>query len=132
MKPLRHATLWLSIGWGIVGLVVFFSLIPSPPEPIGFGGSDKLLHIAAYTLAMFWFGLVYEPGRGLSSMAVSLMALGIALEVLQGLTPYRSFQYLDMASNALGVFLGWILSATRLSSGLLLVEARLMSPSPDK
>lgn len=42
------------------------------------------------------------------------MALGVILEVLQGWSGYRYFEYADMLANTLGVFVGLLLATTQL------------------
>lgn len=125
MRELRLARLWLTLGWVLVGLLVFFSLVPAPPEPPGFPGVDKIMHLSAYTLVMFWFGLIYLPGRRLQIFVLGFVLLGIVLEFIQGLTGYRSFDYVDMLSNTLGVSLGWVLAKSPVSNTLALVERRI-------
>jgi hypothetical protein len=39
---------WLTVGFGLVLLVIVASLMPNPPNPAEFKGSDKLEHFAAY------------------------------------------------------------------------------------
>ena len=126
MRPLRFVRLWLGLGWLFVALVIFFSLTPSPPSPIEFTGADKLFHVSTYALMMLWFGLVYLPGRAYLLLGIGLILMGIALELIQGLTGYRSLEYVDMIANAVGVSFGWLLVRTRLSSTLLHVEAKIL------
>jgi hypothetical protein len=44
--------LWLTIGFGLVMLVIVASLMPNPPDPAEFKGSDKLEHFATYAFMM--------------------------------------------------------------------------------
>lgn len=82
------------------------SLAPIP-QPIGFEQGDKLEHFAAYGLLMALFCLAY-PSRGARlAYAAGFILMGIALEFLQGMTDYRTFDVLDMLANAVGVALGW-------------------------
>ena len=55
---------------------------------------------------MFWFAYLYRrmPTRAL--YAVGFIAMGIAIEFLQGFTG-RHFEVADMAANTVGVLLGW-------------------------
>jgi len=53
---------------------------------------------------------------------LSLILLGVTLELLQGAGGYRSMEVSDASLNALGVFVGGLLARTRLSSALLWAE----------
>lgn len=99
---LIHRLLWLAIGWGLVALVVALSLVPSPPQS-GFDQGDKVGHLLAYATLMGWFGQLYPPGWRL---ALAFVALGLVLEILQGLSGYRQASMADMLANTLGVVLG--------------------------
>jgi VanZ family protein len=113
VRSLKHSRLWLGIGWGLVALVVYFSLIPNPPR-LDFRQGDKLQHVCAYFGLMLWFGQIYLRRLPL---ALSLLALGLSMEILQGFTDYREASALDMLANAVGVGLGWL--AARRWPGLL-------------
>jgi VanZ family protein len=79
-------------------------------EPrIDAGYGDKLGHFAAYGLLMFLFCQIYARRI---AFALGCIAVGIALEFLQGMTGTRTFDVVDMLANAAGVLLG--LAAARL------------------
>ena len=61
-------------------------------------------HFFAYAGLMFLFAQLYA--RRLY-FALGFIAMGIALEFLQGASGYRSYDSLDMMANALGVLAGW-------------------------
>ncbi|NTV95283.1 MAG: VanZ family protein [Thiobacillus sp.] len=120
MNTLTHRHLWLAIGWGLVILVTVLSLLPPPSLPDA-QVNDKFSHILAYFTLMAWFGQIY-PERLKPFLA--LLAMGAALEVLQGMTGYRDMSAYDMLANTVGVTLGWL--AARLRPDLLVrLEARL-------
>ena len=101
----------LAGGWLYAAAIVFLSLTPKPPDP-GFEHGDKLGHLFAYGLLMFWFCFLYRTRHARLAYAIGWIALGVALEFAQGATSYRSFEVADMAANSLGVLLGWGISAT--------------------
>jgi VanZ family protein len=108
---LRHA--WLIVGWcGVIGVIVL-SLIPNPPDLVPVEQGDKVEHIVAYGMLMFWFAQVYAALRTRAVIAGLLIALGIALEYVQGWTGWREFSYADMTADAAGVALGWLIAAPR-------------------
>ncbi|MCD6040897.1 MAG: hypothetical protein K0R40_500 [Burkholderiales bacterium] len=98
---------YVALGWTWAAAIAWLSLAPSLPSvEVAYG--DKLGHLAAYGVLMFWFSQLYAVRV---FYAAGFVAMGIALELLQGQTGYRTFDVLDMAANALGVLLGWSVSA---------------------
>ena len=122
MRPLRLRKLWLLLGWFAVCVLIYESLNPSPPELPEFPLSDKVTHSLVYAWIMLWFGFIYSPGKKYFLLGLSLILLGVTLELLQGASGYRSMEAADACFNALGVLGGWLLACTRLSSALLFVE----------
>lgn len=51
------------------------------------------------------FCLIHDQWRRRLAYAAGFIAMGIALEFLQGMTDYRTFDVLDMLANAGGVLL---------------------------
>jgi len=127
MRPLRFVKVWLSLGWFAVCMLIYQSLNPSPLELPEWPLADKLAHFVAYGWIMLWFGFIYQPGRKYLLHGVSLILLGVTLELLQGASGYRSMEVSDACFNALGVFAGWLLACTRLSSALLWTERLIYS-----
>ena len=125
MRNLRFLKFWLVLGYLWVGLVVFLSLTPAPPRVLAFPGMDKVGHACAYGLLMFWFGLIFKPGRKYRILGLGFVIMGIILEFIQRSTGFRSFEWVDMAADAFGVAMGWVLARTPLAALLLKVEARL-------
>ena len=116
MTAYRYRRIWFLLGWGMVVTVVVLSLIPLDVD-LG-NNRDKLAHFAAYGGLSFWFGMLID-GRGRElRVAVAFALLGVALEFLQGLTDYRTFEIADMIANATGAALGWGLAQTRLRNAL--------------
>ena len=96
------------MGWLLVAGVVFGSLLPNVWVP-DFRSSDKLLHAGSYLILMLWFSGLYRRGRHLA-IALLLFVLGLCLDVSQSLSPYRSFDWRDVAANGGGILLGLLLS----------------------
>ena len=88
-------------------------------------GGDKLLHFSAYATLMLWFGFIYLPGKAHLQIGAGSTLIGITMEILQGLTGYRSFECTDLIYNFLGVMAGWLLARTRLSMALIHLEKAL-------
>ena len=112
VRPIALRRVWRAIGVGLIMLVIWLSLTPSPIEiPVEQG--DKFGHLAAYGTLMFWFAQLDAGRRTRLGYAMGFIALGIALEFAQGLTNYRVFEVADMVANATGVVLGWIIAPPR-------------------
>jgi len=94
----------IAAAWLWAAAIVWLSLTPSPPQvDVQFG--DKIGHFAAYGVLMLGFALLY-PARRLP-LAIGCIALGVALELAQGATGYRTLDALDMLANGIGVLAGW-------------------------
>ena len=106
----------VAAGWGWAAAIVWLSLTPTPPG-MDVEHGDKLGHLAAYGVLMFWFSQLYLQGATRVACAAGFIAMGIALEFVQGLLGYRSYELLDMLANTLGVLLGW-------GAALVLARAR--------
>lgn len=120
--PLR--TLWLGAGWLGVAIVTWFSLIPNPPG-IDIEEGDKVQHLVAYASLMLWFAQAQTSRAQRRVTALLLVALGVALELGQGLTGYRSLSIADMAANTAGVGLGSLAAPPRLPNGFAWLSDRL-------
>jgi len=93
----------VAAGWALVATIVWLSLAPTTPK-VDLDHGDKLGHLAAYGLLMLWFALLY---RTRLRYALAFIAMGVALELLQGWLGHRTADPLDAAANTLGVLLGW-------------------------
>ena len=124
----RYTKLWLTLGWLLVAAVIFLSLWPKPPQPFEFEQSDKLSHIIAYLILTLWFANIYPQRSSQVQMSIGFFVMGVCLEFLQGMTQYRTFSYIDMLANGIGIFLALYLAKTRLSTYLLRLDTWLTPP----
>lgn len=122
----RWRLAWLTSAYVLVAAVVYFSLARLDVD-IQAEGGDKVAHVVAYALLTFWFMQIYVTLRPRMAIAAGLAVLGIMLELLQGYTGYRHFDYVDMIANTIGVALGWIAAPPRVPNLL----ARLERAVPD-
>lgn len=125
MLPLRYPALWSALGWLLVGCVIVGSLVPGQAVQT-VEVNDKVLHATAYFALMVWFAGLY-PDKAYPVIATVLVALGLALDLLQMLTETRSFDWYDVAMNSAGVILGFVLSALLLGGWCQRIEQRLLS-----
>lgn len=101
--PLRLAHAW----WGIGALMLAIDIALSLAPPGGNAAllPDKLMHFITYFLLAFWF-VSLVPRYRLVALA-GVIALGGALEVLQGMTPLREPEWLDFFANTAGAVLAF-------------------------
>ena len=114
-------------GYLLILAIIVFSLIPHGPQ-IDMRDGDKLGHFLAYGSLMFWFAQLDGGFDGRLRCAIGFSLMGIALEFLQNLTGYRSFDVLDMLANATGVLLGWVAALPRASAVFVRIEKALLLP----
>ena len=127
MHKFRYAKLWLILGWLLVALIIFLSLYPKPPQPLEFEQSDKVSHILAYMILMLWFANIYPQRSSQLQLSIGFFVMGVCLELLQGMTQYRTFSYIDMLANGIGILLALYLAKTRLATYLLRLDTWLNS-----
>jgi len=120
---LRYRRIWLLLAWGMVVSVVVSSLIPVEIDLSG--GRDKIAHLLAYGSLSLGFGMLFGGRARQLVIAIAFAAMGVALEFLQGLTDYRTFEIADMIANAIGAVLGWGLAQTPLRNGFEWAERLL-------
>lgn len=113
---------WVALGWLWIVAVFYLSLAPIPPQPLTFDGLDKLEHALAYALLVLWFCQIYVAQFARIRLSLALLLMGVGIEVLQGMTGYRYFEYADIVANSTGIVAG--LGLARTSWGQLL-SARL-------
>ena len=124
-----HRRIWLLLGWGMVFSVIVLSLIPVDVD-LG-EGKDKIAHFIAYGSQSLWFSMLFKGRVRQLAIALAFAAMGVAIEFLQGMTDYRTFEVADMIANATGAALGWGIAQTPLGNALDWVE-RLLSGSTRK
>lgn len=100
---LRWFRWWLAVGLFGCGMLLYLSLIPSPPQP-EVAHFDKLEHLLAYIVLGAWFAAILPRHHG--RVFVGLAVLGGLIELLQGMTDYRSGDALDMVADVVGIVVG--------------------------
>ncbi|MCP4388019.1 MAG: hypothetical protein GY802_06975 [Gammaproteobacteria bacterium] len=122
----RHGRLKLIRCWYLLGALMLLgvatlSLMPMPDVGVG----DKLSHVVTYIFLGGWFGLLAANRQVLGATVVGLMAYGILLELLQGMTTYRYAEWGDVVANASGILIGVLFYFTPLTRLLALVDRKL-------
>jgi glycopeptide antibiotics resistance protein len=57
---------------------------------------------------MIWFCQIYASQRIRLFHGIAFLAMGVGLEVLQGLSGLREYDAMDMLANSVGVAAGWL------------------------
>jgi len=121
LLKLRKASLWF--GFFLIAVLIYVCLIPNPPDTSAVSFGDKVAHLSGYALLFLWFAQIYQRSIQIK-LAMALILLGVFVEIAQGFTGYRSFEYADMLANATGVIIGWLIAATPAASLLSLIESQ--------
>ncbi|MEW5755453.1 MAG: VanZ family protein [Pseudomonadota bacterium] len=121
MKELRYFRMWLALGVGMVLVIAYLSLMPSPPSPVSFAHVDKIEHCLAYAVLMIWFVQLFERSWHIGVL-VALLSFSIGIEVLQGLGGFRVFDIWDIMANLSGLGLGWACGGTKVAHALARYE----------
>lgn len=124
-KALRWFRLWWSCGILLVVVVWYQSLSATPIESPAFEGGDKLGHFLVYFGLMSWFAQLYHRSAHHGLLCV-FVGMGVALEILQGQTGYRMFEYADMLANSTGALLAWGLARGGYKDLMMRFESRLL------
>jgi VanZ family protein len=103
-------------------VVAVLSLAPTTPNV---GDSDKLGHFLAYAVLSIAFSIIIRQRLSLWWVLFGLIAFGILMEYLQGLTGYRYADPEDALANSIGVVFGLLFHFSPLRRVLLKVDAYL-------
>ena len=124
-NSLNFPRFWWTLAWLLVATVVIGSLaqLPQAPMPLP-QGFDKYEHIFGYTVLSGYFGQLLVGARRHAAAAVALFLLGGTLELLQGMTGYRSMDVMDLLANGIGIVLGWLACRTALGKLIWCVDRR--------
>jgi VanZ family protein len=96
---------------GVIIVLAIWILSLLPLKEAVLPGSDKLHHFVAYGTVMFVWVIALSPQtrRQQITLAVLFILMGIAVEFIQGIVPYRFFSWADALANTGGVLLGWLI-----------------------
>lgn len=117
----RLTRLWYGCGIGLLLVVAVISLVPVS----GGGGNDKLAHVLIYLVLSSWFSLIAARPALLWRVFFGLIAYGFLMELLQGQTDYRSYEFADAVANSVGVAIGLLFHFSPFRRLLILVDSRL-------
>jgi hypothetical protein len=126
LREFRRPGLWLGIWWFGWLLCITLSLIHAPNIDLNLPEGDKIGHFFAYGTLSAWSILIFARPRNHWHAALSLVALGVAMELAQGaFTSYRMMDAKDGVADAIGVAAGQLLALSRARGWLQRWDARL-------
>jgi len=123
-RPLRYLWLWRAAGRALILASIAVALLPAPPGMGRIAFGDKITHAAAFAFLMLWYAQIYAGRGDRWRCASGLAALGLTIELLQSLVPYRSADVWDLVADCAGVGLGLLLAQTGLGNLLSRFEVR--------
>jgi hypothetical protein len=119
---LKHPLAWRTAGWLLVAFVVIGSLVPAGTPGLGLI-NDKVEHGAGYAALTIWFLGAY-PRLRQWVIVISFIAMGIAIELLQGWMKLgRECDIHDVFANSTGIAIGWLLARLWLGNWAARAEA---------
>ena len=107
MLPLRYPWLWLLLGAALVALVIAGSVLSFSLETVEVPLLDKWVHAGSYLVLMLWFSGLYRRQWHIV-VGLLLFLMGLALDLVQSVLPYRMFDVNDIAANGAGILLGLV------------------------
>jgi len=121
---LERPKLWFNLGFLIIFFVTFIML--APPEWL-FSSEieeestyiDKIIHMLVYAFLVLWFS---GQVRMTLSFFVIVSFYGYIIEFIQYYLPYRSFEWLDLLFNQIGIVTGIIIGDVLLNGWSLNLE----------
>jgi VanZ family protein len=123
MRPLRRLSWWLLLGLLLV-VGLFYLSLDTPPALMRANHMDKVGHVGYYLLLSYWFGCILQPRR-FWQLGAGLILIGALIEILQGLTPYRSMEFNDWLADSRGVLIGLGLAFSPMGQVMLWAERRM-------
>lgn len=119
---LKLIKIWYLLGALMLLIVGTVSLIPVPDV----GVNDKVSHLATYLFLAGWFSLLAVNRTALVWTILGLLAYGMLLEVLQGMTAHRYAEWGDVLANASGIVAGVLFYFSPLPRLLQYVDGKLV------
>lgn len=98
----ESASKWQVVFWLNAALLLYLTLTPSNHQPVNFANADKLFHFIGFG-AFAFFGFLAFPKMPPWLLFVISTCLGVGVELVQAILPYRSFSVADMFADILGI-----------------------------
>ena len=121
---LERPKLWFNLGFLMIFFVTFIML--APPEWLFISEIDeestyidKIIHMLVYAFLVLWLS---GQVRMTLSFFVIVSFYGYIIEFIQYYLPYRSFEWLDLLFNQIGIVTGIIIGDVLLNGWSLNLE----------
>jgi VanZ family protein len=124
-RPLKYLVWWRVLGRVLVVAMLALALAPAPAVVGAVPFGDKVGHVCGFAALMLWYAQIYGGTRERLRCALGAVAFGLAIELAQALTTYRSAEFADLVADALGVALGWLLARGPLGDLFTSIERRV-------
>ncbi len=122
---MHYRSLWLILGFFYIGLIFAGSLLRVPDFDISISHTDKVLHFLMYFILVGWFVQLYPKPDKRIQILIAAILLGMLIEYLQGMTNYRSFDFIDEIANSIGALSAFLLARTTFASLLATFDSWL-------
>ncbi len=122
---MHYRSLWLILGFFYIGLIFAGSLLKIPDINTGMSHSDKAVHFLMYFILVGWFVQLYPKPDKRIHILIGAILLGMLIEYLQGMTSYRSFDFIDEIANSIGALSAFLLARTTFASLLATFDSWL-------
>lgn len=111
LRPLHAPRLWYALWWSAWLALLVASLLPMPQVGLDVTHGDKGLHLLAHGALAGYAWMLFRPGGARWTALAGLAGLGLVIEGLQALLPWRSADGWDVLANLCGTGLGSVLAA---------------------
>ena len=122
---MHYRTIWIFLGLIYIALILAGSLLRMPDINIYLSYTDKLVHFLMYFVLVGWFIQLYHQSGSRSLILLGAILLGLLIEFLQGMTSYRTFDFIDVIANSSGAIGAFLLAGTSFDSILGQIDVRL-------
>jgi len=95
------------VSFFIVSMGVYLHLMQVPDVDIDTFSIDKLAHIAFFYVSSLWFFLIVRNDQAIV-IVIFMAVYAFSLELLQMTVAYRTFEWLDLFADIVGIFLSFI------------------------
>jgi VanZ family protein len=92
-----------------IGTILWLALSANPPRAAGLFDFDKLNHLAAFFVLALLTEYAFPSVIVSAQKLVPLLGFGLLIEVLQYWVGYRYFEWSDVAADAAGIAVFWVL-----------------------
>ncbi|MDP9142914.1 MAG: VanZ family protein [Pseudomonadota bacterium] len=101
----------LQVAWTTAIVVALFAtLLPMAEQTPRFAYADKVFHFGYFLLLGVLAVLSQRQPLAALFAALGTVGLGVLIEIIQWFLPWRSFEWLDILADTVGVLVGYALT----------------------